>query len=240
MIPIAVLKRLTLNKKPLISIQSMTDRPMPYHDSFLDLLFIRLFSRKMSIAVGQTTSLKGYEGFVDLSKSIMDGRSSHEQQAVVGIVLRSLMPSPVLWGIRTFFSPTKLVCELNAWFATQLFEWLVGPCSVVEAQIESDSGKAYSQKSGVHIEKCRYLEQSGCVGMCINMCKLPTQDFFTQEFGIPVTLTPNFENLSCEMIFGQMPPHLSEEAAYQQACLAEQCETANLTSDRCPKTHRVN
>ena len=211
-----------------------------YQDSWLDRIFIRLFSRKMSVAVGKSTQLRGYEGFVDLSKSIMDGRSSSEQQAVVGVVLRSLVPSPVLWGIRTFFSPSKLVCELNAWFATQLFEWLVGPCSVREAEIEPLTGNVYSQKSGVHIEKCRYLEQSGCVGMCINMCKLPTQDFFAQEFGIPVTLTPNFEDLSCEMVFGQVAPPLSQEAAYQQTCLVEQCETAVKSGDRCPKTHQMD
>jgi hypothetical protein len=37
--------------------------------------------------------------------------------------------------------------------------------------------------AGVKIKKCRYLESSGCVGMCTNMCKLPTQKFFTETFG---------------------------------------------------------
>lgn len=37
--------------------------------------------------------------------------------------------------------------------------------------------------TGVTIKKCRYLESSGCVGMCTNMCKLPTQRFFTDTFG---------------------------------------------------------
>lgn len=37
----------------------------------------------------------------------------------------------------------------------------------------------------------RYLENSGCVGMCVNMCKIPTQDFFTNEFGLPLTMTPS-------------------------------------------------
>lgn len=218
----------------------MSDAPVSYHDSPLDKLFIRLFSRKMAIAVGQSTNLPGYEGFVDLSKSIMEGRSSQQQQELVGVVLRSLIPAPVLWGIRTFFSPTRLVCELNAWFATQLFEWLVGPCAVVETEIKQSSGQETKQRSGVHIEKCRYLEQSGCVGMCINMCKLPTQEFFTQEFGIPVTLTPNFEDLSCDMVFGQVPPPLASEAAYEQACLLEKCETAHASRDRCPKIHRAD
>lgn len=37
----------------------------------------------------------------------------------------------------------------------------------------------------------RYLENSGCVGMCVNMCKIPTQDFFTNEFGLPLTMMPS-------------------------------------------------
>lgn len=218
----------------------MSDFPKSYQDSLFDRVFIRLFSRKMAIAVGHSTKLTGYDGLVDLSKSIMEGRSSREQQALVLVVLKSLVPAPVLWGIRTFFSPTRLVCELNAWFATRLFEWLVGPCSVVATEIQGASGDTTIQKSGVHIEKCRYLEQSGCVGMCINMCKLPTQHFFTQEFGIPVTMTPKFEDLSCEMVFGQIPPALETEDAYNQSCLADRCEVSSPKGDRCPKTHQVN
>jgi hypothetical protein len=33
-------------------------------------------------------------------------------------------------------------------------------------------GLMREQRSVVHIKKCRYLENSGCVGMCINMCKV--------------------------------------------------------------------
>jgi len=28
---------------------------------------------------------------------------------------------------------------------------------------------------GVLVERCRYLEQSGCASICINSCKVPTQ-----------------------------------------------------------------
>jgi hypothetical protein len=38
--------------------------------------------------------------------------------------------------------------------------------------------------------------------------KLPTQRFFTDTFGLPLTMNPNFEDLSCEMIFGQAPPEV--------------------------------
>lgn len=206
-----------------------------YHDNLLDRLFIALFSRKIAKAVGKKSKLKGYDGFVDLSKQIMQGRNASQQQATVAIVLQSLVPTPVLAAIRTLFSPTQLVCELNAWFATLLFEWLVGPCEVTEVEVKGEDGQLRLQKSGVHIRKCRYLEQSGCVGMCINMCKLPTQDFFTYKFGIPLTMTPNFEDLSCEMVFGQIPPPLVEEKAYIQPCLVEQCSLAKPEAKSCPK-----
>ena len=205
-----------------------------YTDNAIDRAFIWLFARKMSQAVGQETELGGYDGFVDLSHKIMRGRNPQEQQNVVSVVLRSLMPSPVLYLIRTLVSPTQLVCELNAWFAARLFVWLVGPCEVQEATITNLDGSTHNQRSMVHIEKCRYLEQSQCVGMCVNMCKLPTQKFFTDDFGIPVTLVPNFEDYSCDMTFGQIPPDLTTEDAYREKCLTA-CPSSTLSAPSCPK-----
>jgi hypothetical protein len=206
-----------------------------YRDTPIDRLFIRLFSRKMARVLGRGTSLKGYDGFVDLSKHFMRGRNAREQQEAIARVLRSLIPPPILWIVRTFFFPTQLVCELNAWFATVLFEWLVGPCEVKAVTVVAPDGTTRQQNSGVRIQKCRYLEDSQCVGMCVNMCKLPTQDFFLKEFGIPLTMTPNFEDLSCEMIFGQVPPPLEEESAYHQPCLMTRCSMANSQAESCPK-----
>jgi len=225
------------NQTPTMT-QTASD-PVPtqlsdYHDSWVDRLFIWLFSRKMAVALGQKTKLTGYDGFVELSKQIMQGRNALQQQAVVATVLQSLVPAPVLWLIRNLFSPTRLVCELNAWFATQLFEWLVGPCDVVEADITDHQGETTTQKSGVHIQKCRYLEQSQCVGLCVNMCKLPTQQFFTEKFGIPLTMTPNFEDLSCDMVFGQVPAPIETEAVYSQNCLSS-CEVRAQSAASCPK-----
>lgn len=207
-------------------------RTPEYHDTLLDRVFIWLFSRKMAKAAGATTSLRGYDGLVDLSKQMMQGRNGQQQQALVRVVLGSLVPAQGLWLVRQLFSPTALVCELNAWFATKLFGWLVGPSEVREVEIVGVDGQVKRQKSGVYIQKCRYLEQSRCAGMCIHMCKLPTQDFFTQEFGIPLTMTPNFEDYSCEMVFGQVAPPLEQEAAYNQPCLAAQ---GALAAAPCPK-----
>lgn len=206
-----------------------------YNDNLFDRLFIALFSRKMAKAVGKKTSFRGYEGFVDLSHQIMKGRTPQQQQELVSIVLKSLVPSPVLYFIRNFFTPTKWVCESNAWFATVLFEWLVGKSEIQEVEIIGENQEIIRQKSGVKIKKCRYLEESGCVGMCINMCKLPTQKFFTESFGIPLTMTPNFEDFSCEMIFGKNPPDLQTEAIANQPCLINHCPTALNSEQPCYK-----
>ncbi|MEM8505489.1 MAG: hypothetical protein AAF716_20340 [Cyanobacteria bacterium P01_D01_bin.1] len=111
-----------------------------HRDNLLDRLFIWLFSRKMANAINSKTKSTTYDGFVDLSKQIMQGRNAREQQAAVARVLQSLVPAPVLWVIRTVSSPTRLVCVLNAWFATQMFEWLVGPCEVAEAEVKGMDG----------------------------------------------------------------------------------------------------
>lgn len=217
-----------------LEITEPSSQPAPktvYRDRWLDRIFIALFIRKMGRALGKGTSKPGFAGVVDLSQQIMEGRSPAQQQAVVAKVLGSLVPAPVLWLVRTLFSPTQWVCEANAWFAARLFPWLIGPCDVVEAEVTGADGTTRRQKSDVHIQKCRYLEESGCVGLCVNLCKLPTQQFFTEQFGIPLTLTPNFDDLSCDMVFGQAPPALETEAAFHQPCL----KAGSNPAAPCPK-----
>lgn len=73
--------------------------------------------------------------------------------------------------------------EVNAAITQKFFAWLVGPLEVQEAEIEFE-GQKQTWKSGVQIKKCRYLEQSGCKGMCINMCKV--SKYMGVPFIIPV------------------------------------------------------
>ncbi|XP_019188281.1 PREDICTED: beta-carotene isomerase D27, chloroplastic isoform X2 [Ipomoea nil] len=74
------------------------------------------------------------------------------------------------------------------------------------------------EKNVVHIQKCRFLEETNCVGMCTNLCKMPSQTFIKNSMGMPVNMVPNFENMSCEMIFGQDPPSTSHDPAMMQPC----------------------
>lgn len=73
---------------------------------------------------------------------------------------------------RKLFPPTKFSAEFNARIAALGFYWLVGESEVREGDVEVAPGVKRTQNSIVHIKKCRYLEHSGCVGMCVNMCKV--------------------------------------------------------------------
>ena len=43
--------------------------------------------------------------------------------------------------------------------------------------------------------------------------KHPTQKFFTEEIGLPVTLTPNYETFECQFSYGATPPDPADDAA---------------------------
>lgn len=213
-----------------------------YNDGFFEKAFMTLFARKMekfaSPAKSKTeTKMKrwfdfgyDYESFVDVSKRVMEGRSRQQQQEVVREVLLSMLPPGAPAQFRKLFPPSKWAAEFNAALTVPFFHWLVGPSEVVEVEINGEK-----QRSGVHIKKCRYLENSGCVGMCVNMCKFPTQDFFTREFGLPLTMIPNFEDMSCEMVYGQVPPSFEDDPVSTQPCFTDICSNANPSPPVCPK-----
>ncbi|WVZ95425.1 hypothetical protein U9M48_041193 [Paspalum notatum var. saurae] len=211
-----------------------------YRDGPLERAFMGLFARKMEKYASSSSSKKtknqqpeqpknkavwdwDYESFVDVSRRVMVGRTRAQQQEAVREVLLSMLPPGAPAQFRRLFPPSRWACEFNAALTVPFFHWLVGPSEVIEVEVDG-----VRQKSGVRIKKCRYLENSGCVGMCVNMCKIPTQDFFTNEFGLPLTMNPNFEDMSCEMIYGQVPPPLEEDPAFHFDAL---CPGLSQTSD---------
>uniref|UniRef100_A0A7I4EJB9 Beta-carotene isomerase D27-like C-terminal domain-containing protein n=1 Tax=Physcomitrium patens TaxID=3218 RepID=A0A7I4EJB9_PHYPA len=242
-----------------------------YKDSWLDNTILSICMRRLGNVTGVSTTKKGYDGFVELTRKVMETRSPLLQRASSMRVLHSAIPPWLLKIIRRFLPNNQKTAETFA-AATLYAEWLVGPCEVKEVEVNGTM-----QKSGVLIKKCRYvdqalvecqsrydhdfflassvtcyksltseviagvigeryLESSNCVGMCVNLCKIPTQDFFTNSLGVPLTMTPNFEDMSCEMIYGQTPPSIEEDPALQQPCFATLCPTARKKALTCSKT----
>ena len=230
-----------------------------YRDSWLDRLLIGLFTRKLAAAAGVPATLGAastveYSDFVRVARDDIMARSKlppAQQRAMVLRVLLSLMPPGLPAAFRALFPPTKLSAELNARIAAATFRWLVGEMELREGEVVVDvvapsSGGDPSttpttttttrlQRSVVHIKRCRFLEQSGCAGACVQMCKLPTQEFFANEFGLPLTMTPNFEDLSCDMVFGQKAPLPEEDPALRQPCFALVCPTSVPVAPSCPQ-----
>jgi hypothetical protein len=64
--------------------------------------------------------------------------------------------------------------------------------------------------------------------------QLPTQEFFTKTLGLPVTMNPDFNDLSCRMVFGQIPPPIEQDAVTAERCFSE-CPAASLGKPVCPK-----
>jgi len=59
----------------------------------------------------------------------------------------------------------------------------MGPCSVNSVTLPD--GKSWSSGNRqVFVEKYKYLEESKCLGICINTCKLPTQVCLCLAYGI--------------------------------------------------------
>ena len=52
---------------------------------------------------------------------------------------------------------------------------------------------------------------------------------------MPLTMEPNFEDMSCLMIFGQTPPAPEEDVVFKQKCCTSTCPTSNPAAKVCPK-----
>jgi hypothetical protein len=63
------------------------------------------------------------------------------------------------------------------------------------------------------------------------------QSFFTEDLGMPVTMTPDFDTLSCTMTFGQRPPPLLEQDPVLAEPCYKECPSARMAmaAKVCPK-----
>lgn len=201
-----------------------------YDDSVTDLMFIALcriaFGNKANWQSSQPwTTSDTYQGMVEVSRALMKNKTASEQRAAV----ISGFPQIPEW-FRKAFPYSHKGAEQNAAITPLFFAWLVGPCAVTIIDVPG----AGQLKSGVQIEQCRYLAESNCAAMCINLCKAPTQTFFTEQMGVPLTMEPNFEDYSCLMKFGVPPPSIENDPILNQSCLRN-CLTGTEEKDKpCP------
>ncbi|XP_057509177.1 beta-carotene isomerase D27, chloroplastic-like [Actinidia eriantha] len=184
-----------------------------YKDNWFDLIAINHISQSVQTTTGLRNNKSGYESFVEAATEAWHNFNPIQQHEIIIKALEKAFPRPILAMIRTLLPNSKFAREYFAVFTTVFFTWLVGPNEVRESELNGQR-----ERNVVHIHKCRFLEESNCVGMCINLCKLPSQTFIKDSLGVPVNMVPNFDDMSCEMIFGQDPPATSEDPAFKQPC----------------------
>mmetsp|Transcript_4107 Transcript_4107/g.7644 ORF Transcript_4107/g.7644 Transcript_4107/m.7644 type:complete len:120 (+) Transcript_4107:293-652(+) len=87
--------------------------------------------------------------------------------------------------------------KLSAWFskisANISFSWVVGG-----AKIRREKGNI------LIIEKCHFREPIGEEG-CIEMCKVPVEDYFTNRMNAPIKISPQprVQGLGCKFCYGE-------------------------------------
>ncbi|KMT10258.1 hypothetical protein BVRB_5g120150 [Beta vulgaris subsp. vulgaris] len=184
-----------------------------YRDTWLDLMAINHLSHNLQAVAGIEIEKDGYDGLLEACKVVIL-KFDPVQQSQLGLEgLKRSIPKQIFPLMKALIPPSKFTRELFAKFAGLFFAWLIGSSELKESEF---NGKR--EKNVVHIKKCRFLEGSNCAGMCINLCKFPTQTFIKNSLGMPVTMVPNFEDMSCEMIFGVEPPPPDVDPATKQPC----------------------
>ncbi|RLM58430.1 beta-carotene isomerase D27, chloroplastic [Panicum miliaceum] len=187
-----------------------------YRDNWFDKLAIGYLSRNLQEASGLKNGKDGYEGLIEAALAISGLFRVDQQWQTVATALERAFPSYILTMIKVMMPPSRFSREYFAAFTTIFFPWLVGPCEVRESEVDGRK-----EKNVVYVPKCRFLESTNCVGMCTNLCKIPCQKFIQDSLGTAVYMSPNFEDMSCEMIFGQQPPE--DDPALKQPCFRTKC-----------------
>lgn len=165
---------------------------------------------------------------------MVKGKSNLETEKSAVRVLKSLFPPFILVLFKMLIAPIgggKVASMMVARATALSCQWLMGPCSVNSVDLPD----GYSCTSGVFVERCKYLEESKCIGICINTCKLPTQTFFKDCMGVPLHMEPNFSDYSCQFKFGVPAPLPTSDEALQEPCL-EICPNANRRREVNSKT----
>ncbi|KAG7619320.1 hypothetical protein ISN44_As04g002320 [Arabidopsis suecica] len=207
---------------------------LEYKPGPLDDFFMQSFRNKLVEEVGSDSEKPGYVGLIELVKLLLlKGRTRSETSDAAVRILKSLFPPLILELYKLLIAPIaqgKLAALMVARVTVLTCQWLMGPSKV--NIIDLPNGESWD--SGVFVEKCQYLEESKCVGVCINTCKLPTQTFFKDYMGVPLVMEPNFKDYSCQFKFGVAPPE--DDGNVNEPCF-ETCSIAGrrkIKSGECP------
>ena len=223
----------------------------------LSKLVLALFRSKMALALEGKDSdePKGsYEAIVDLTKKL-NALPPSETTAKTRNILKSLFPSWLPGAFAVLFSkPLPYIsARINAEATALACEWLMGPTEVNDgdgrgetrgdvldgsSSLASTSSRPPSppplegagHRTGCKVTYCRYLASTNCVSACLNSCKLPTQKFFEKDMGLPLRMSPDLDDFSCQFSFGVLPDLAEDLELVEGAGCLEGCSVLSSNS----------
>eukprot|EP00611_Tribonema_gayanum_P013511 TRINITY_DN2449_c0_g1_i2.p1 TRINITY_DN2449_c0_g1~~TRINITY_DN2449_c0_g1_i2.p1 ORF type:complete len:263 (-),score=66.13 TRINITY_DN2449_c0_g1_i2:73-861(-) len=190
--------------------------PLPdgfYHETGLDKLSLALFRNLVQREIGFKSEKEGYEGLIEEAHNYMVVQKATPEQQVdmVQRCLKTIAGPLVPPVYRTFMAPWPWAPFLTAFFTPPFFKFLVGP-NKLDMRSDGTAG-------GVFVERCRFLEETNCKGLCTNMCKLPTQKFFKDTLGLDMAMEPDFDTYECRLSFGLTPLPMDQDPKVPKGCL---------------------
>eukprot|EP00189_Rhodosorus_marinus_P003937 CAMPEP_0113969594 /NCGR_PEP_ID=MMETSP0011_2-20120614/10449_1 /TAXON_ID=101924 /ORGANISM="Rhodosorus marinus" /LENGTH=249 /DNA_ID=CAMNT_0000983359 /DNA_START=119 /DNA_END=868 /DNA_ORIENTATION=+ /assembly_acc=CAM_ASM_000156 len=188
-----------------------------YDENILNVFLMARFQRALERELDMPTEHVEFDQIVSLSHKI---RSEYNHDPLVVRQRVQAVFEDVFGGVlpmlykSIFAERVPRISEQLAAIATSIgSQWLMGPNELT------------TQMRTVEIERCRFLEASGCVNACVNGCKKPTEAFMSNSMGVDLYIEPNYEDFSCKFQFGQQPPPESDDPAFGEPCFL-QCPTA--------------
>jgi len=195
---------------------------------FVDSTLMSLFRVKLSEQLNRSDNavripdsklaLNDFMGIVELTSSMNSQYNNRTQvQELAREVLVSLFPPFILDRFPSWFASPfpDFSAKLCAWATVVGGTWLMGECEVNDVPEMDNGGK----NQGVLVKRCRFIEESQCASICVNSCKLPTQNFFVQNMGLALTMTPDYETGECQFAYGKLPTEEEEREARETPCL---------------------
>lgn len=183
----------------------------------LNRAFTHIFASRLATELGAAPppASEGYAAVMRLV-SALSVRSAGDNAALTAAAVRVLDSVFPAWlppaFVVVFSRPMpRIAIWLNAVVTVAVCQWLMGPSQLGETR-EDEGGVV------VEIERCRYLEESGCVGVCLHSCKEATETFFAANMGLPLYIEPDFEDYSCKFKFGVQPPPVADQACFDEPC----------------------
>jgi hypothetical protein len=208
---------------------------MTYKENLLDIVLLAIF-RNLVVknTNGVTSDKKGIEGLLEQGRNFMlqPGQTAEAQHKMVSDTLAGLM-TPVLPPFYRIFMSGIVPNIGTKWDGKQIGPWFYAPwltTIVTPVFFGFLVGPSYPNRrkdghlGGLVVEKCKFLQESGCKGLCLHQCKLPAQEFFQEGLGLSLTVSPNFVTQECQWSFGETPLPPSEDKNFPKGCLVG-CES---------------